>query len=118
MERQKKIDLEYDDVIRFEGYTYTVRQVLEALHELLADKGDLGKEVRKYFRNLCVPMAYYRRSYSDTLFNEPECEGLQQSGGGWKEGTLKMKFTIEYSCDEEESDPLDDIRRSWSDKGM
>ncbi len=29
-----------------------------------------------------------------------------------------MKFTIEYSCDEEESEPLDDIRRSWSDKGM
>ncbi|MBC6418981.1 MAG: hypothetical protein GDA44_09440 [Prochloron sp. SP5CPC1] len=114
VQRIETLILEDEDVISLGGYTYKVSQLKEAFNKLY-DK-NLWEDVRKYLGSIGVPL-----HFDTNLFGEPECEGLQQSGGGWKKGKFKIQFVIETCYDEEKREeqesPLDDIRRSLNENG-
>ncbi len=113
-QRVETFILKDEEVISLGEYTYKVSQLRQAFNKLYNHY--LWESVRQYFESTCVPM----HSHTN-LFGEPDCEGLQQSGGGWRKGKLKIQFAIETCYDEEEPEEqessLDDIRRFLNENG-
>ncbi|MFM2063918.1 MAG: hypothetical protein RLZZ507_3589 [Cyanobacteriota bacterium] len=112
-EKLKLIECNDDDVIEFGNKTYKVSKMRQAVNE--SSNQPLAYALQRELSNKGVKI---NQKPSDNWFEKGiDCEFLNLGSKSWKKGKVKLKLSVEFYVEEEDTEikepesPLDDLRR-------